>query len=94
MSGDGLEHDGLERLFANQSFVTKYGIRVVVDPAITRAAKNVAWVHDTLQLLVDYPRLLENPVYLLGTLRSLIESLDADNNPVMAVLRAEGERRA
>ena len=53
----------------------------------TRAAKNVAWVHDTLQKLVDNPRLLENGVFLVGTLKSLIKSLDADNNPAMAVLK-------
>lgn len=61
--------------------------------AITRAAKNVAWVHDTLQKLVTYPRLLENRTFLIGTLRSLIKSLDADSNPVMAPLKVQGDSR-
>ncbi len=60
---------------------------------VGRAARNVAWVHNTLQLLVDHPRLLENSDYLLGTLKSLIKSLDADNNPVMAILKLEGKQR-
>lgn len=66
---------------------------VVERDSITRAAKNVAWVHYTLQKLVTHPRLLENRTFLIGTLRSLIKSLDADNNPVMAPLKVKDVRR-
>ena len=68
----------LERLFAQ---IDASGNSVYL------AAKNVAWVHDTLQTLVDNPRLLENREFLIGTLRSLIQSLDADNNPLMSALK-------
>lgn len=61
--------------------------------AIERAARNVVWVHDTLQLLIKHPRLLENRDCLLGTLRSLAHSLDPESNPTMAPLKVEGKRR-
>jgi len=97
----------LEKLRHNQEFVVKHGIgdkipdrscgpggdgAPPVDP-IDRAARNVAWVHDVIQLLIDHPRLLENRDYLIGTLRSLVHSLDPESNPTMTPLKVEGKRR-
>lgn len=94
MSGDGLEHEGLERLFGAAICRRDKELDKLFGRDVANAAKSVAWVCDTLKTLVDNPRLLDNKTFLLGTLRALVGSIDADNNPKMAALKIpKGEAR-
>lgn len=56
---------------------------------LQKARRNVNWCRLTLKKLVDNPRLMKDEECLQGTLRSIIQSLDVDNNPLMKALNVE-----